>query len=114
MQQRCLQALAAVSTHTSIVRETVPVLLQHLQKVQKGNGAAARSSTEHVRAGTACYCDGWERAGMAAIQGTHTWAVNPTGAGGVRRAAFSQDPGADQEGLVLRLFDLVVTVPCRD
>uniref|UniRef100_A0A8C3UJM2 MMS19 nucleotide excision repair protein n=1 Tax=Catharus ustulatus TaxID=91951 RepID=A0A8C3UJM2_CATUS len=46
--QRCLQALAAVSTHTSIVRETVPVLLQHLQKVQKGNGAAARSSTEHM------------------------------------------------------------------
>uniref|UniRef100_A0A8C3LDS4 MMS19 nucleotide excision repair protein n=1 Tax=Chrysolophus pictus TaxID=9089 RepID=A0A8C3LDS4_CHRPC len=28
---RCLQALAAVSTHTSIVRETVPVLLQHLR-----------------------------------------------------------------------------------
>ncbi|NXF07532.1 MMS19 protein, partial [Smithornis capensis] len=39
LQQRCLQALAAVSTHTSIVRETVPVLLQHLQKVQKGSEA---------------------------------------------------------------------------
>ncbi|NXJ27471.1 MMS19 protein, partial [Dicrurus megarhynchus] len=39
LQQRCLQALAAVSTHTSIVRETVPVLLQHLQKVQKGTEA---------------------------------------------------------------------------
>ncbi|XP_017659569.1 PREDICTED: MMS19 nucleotide excision repair protein homolog [Lepidothrix coronata] len=39
LQQRCLQALAAVSTHTSIVRETVPVLLQHLQKVQKGSKA---------------------------------------------------------------------------
>ncbi|NXI19513.1 MMS19 protein, partial [Irena cyanogastra] len=39
VQQRCLQALAAVSTHTSIVRETVPVLLQHLQKVQKGTKA---------------------------------------------------------------------------
>ncbi|NWS84455.1 MMS19 protein, partial [Toxostoma redivivum] len=39
IQQRCLQALAAVSTHTSIVRETVPVLLQHLQKVQKGTEA---------------------------------------------------------------------------
>ncbi|NWT07180.1 MMS19 protein, partial [Mionectes macconnelli] len=39
VQQRCLQALAAVSTHTSIVKETVPVLLQHLQKVQKGNEA---------------------------------------------------------------------------
>uniref|UniRef100_A0A669PT29 MMS19 nucleotide excision repair protein n=1 Tax=Phasianus colchicus TaxID=9054 RepID=A0A669PT29_PHACC len=36
---RCLQALAAVSTHTSIVRETVPVLLQHLRNVQKGNTA---------------------------------------------------------------------------
>uniref|UniRef100_A0A803YL62 MMS19 nucleotide excision repair protein n=1 Tax=Meleagris gallopavo TaxID=9103 RepID=A0A803YL62_MELGA len=39
LQQRCLQALAAVSTHTSIVRETVPVLLQHLRNVQKGNTA---------------------------------------------------------------------------
>ncbi|NWR51114.1 MMS19 protein, partial [Regulus satrapa] len=39
VQQRCLQALAAVSTHPSIVRETVPVLLQHLQKVQKGTEA---------------------------------------------------------------------------
>ncbi|NWV12203.1 MMS19 protein, partial [Ptilonorhynchus violaceus] len=39
LQQRCLQALAAVSTHTSIVRGTVPVLLQHLQKVQKGTEA---------------------------------------------------------------------------
>ncbi|XP_030132082.4 MMS19 nucleotide excision repair protein homolog isoform X1 [Taeniopygia guttata] len=39
LQQRCLQALAAVSTHTSIVRETVPILLQHLQKVQKGTEA---------------------------------------------------------------------------
>uniref|UniRef100_A0A8C0EXC3 MMS19 nucleotide excision repair protein n=1 Tax=Bubo bubo TaxID=30461 RepID=A0A8C0EXC3_BUBBB len=37
LQQRCLQALAAVSTHTSIVRETVPVLLQHLRKVEAGN-----------------------------------------------------------------------------
>ncbi|NXT73282.1 MMS19 protein, partial [Zapornia atra] len=39
LQQRCLQALAAVSTHTSIVRETVPVLLQRLRKVQKGSEA---------------------------------------------------------------------------
>ncbi|XP_069652863.1 MMS19 nucleotide excision repair protein homolog isoform X2 [Haliaeetus albicilla] len=39
LRQRCLQALAAVSTHTSIVRETVPVLLQHLRKVQKGSEA---------------------------------------------------------------------------
>ncbi|NXK95056.1 MMS19 protein, partial [Formicarius rufipectus] len=39
LQQRCLQALAAVSTHTSIMRETVPVLLRHLQKVQKGSEA---------------------------------------------------------------------------
>ncbi|NXK58686.1 MMS19 protein, partial [Sylvietta virens] len=39
LQQRCLQTLAAVSTHTSIVKETVPVLLQHLQKVQKGTEA---------------------------------------------------------------------------
>uniref|UniRef100_A0A8B9UH84 MMS19 nucleotide excision repair protein n=1 Tax=Anas zonorhyncha TaxID=75864 RepID=A0A8B9UH84_9AVES len=40
-EARCLQALAAVSTHTSIVRETVPVLLQHLRKVQKGNAAGS-------------------------------------------------------------------------
>ncbi|NXT08089.1 MMS19 protein, partial [Prunella fulvescens] len=39
LQQRCLQSLAAVSTHTSIVKETVPVLLQHLQRVQKGTEA---------------------------------------------------------------------------
>ncbi|NWS51796.1 MMS19 protein, partial [Chunga burmeisteri] len=39
LRQRCLQALAAVSTHTSIVRETVPVLLQHLREVQKGSKA---------------------------------------------------------------------------
>ncbi|NXG36582.1 MMS19 protein, partial [Dromaius novaehollandiae] len=39
LRQRCLQALAAVSTHTSIVRETVPVLLQHLRQVQKGSEA---------------------------------------------------------------------------
>ncbi|XP_030308861.1 MMS19 nucleotide excision repair protein homolog [Calypte anna] len=37
LRQRCLRALAAVSTHPSIVRETVPVLLQHLRKVQKGS-----------------------------------------------------------------------------
>ncbi|XP_075360842.1 MMS19 nucleotide excision repair protein homolog isoform X1 [Mycteria americana] len=39
LRQRCLQALAALSIHTSIVRETVPVLLQHLRKVQKGSEA---------------------------------------------------------------------------
>uniref|UniRef100_A0A4X2LBR8 MMS19 nucleotide excision repair protein n=1 Tax=Vombatus ursinus TaxID=29139 RepID=A0A4X2LBR8_VOMUR len=36
---RCLQALAAVSTHPSIVRETLPVLLQHLRRVHRGNNA---------------------------------------------------------------------------
>ncbi|KAK2530551.1 Mms19 [Columba guinea] len=39
LRQRCLQALAAMSTHPSIVRETVPVLLQHLWKVQKESEA---------------------------------------------------------------------------
>ncbi|NWX39746.1 MMS19 protein, partial [Steatornis caripensis] len=39
LRQRCLQALAAVSTHTSIVRETIPVLLQHLRMLQKGSEA---------------------------------------------------------------------------
>ncbi|XP_043840486.1 MMS19 nucleotide excision repair protein homolog isoform X3 [Dromiciops gliroides] len=33
---RCLQALSAVSTHPSIVRETLPVLLQHLRRVHRG------------------------------------------------------------------------------
>uniref|UniRef100_A0A8D2LEG9 MMS19 nucleotide excision repair protein n=3 Tax=Varanus komodoensis TaxID=61221 RepID=A0A8D2LEG9_VARKO len=36
-QECCLQALAAVSTHPSIARETVPILLQHLQQVQNGS-----------------------------------------------------------------------------
>ncbi|KAM5271384.1 MMS19 nucleotide excision repair protein homolog isoform 2-T2 [Ctenodactylus gundi] len=34
---RCLQALSAVSTHPSIVKETLPLLLQHLRQVNKGN-----------------------------------------------------------------------------
>ncbi|NWY00383.1 MMS19 protein, partial [Nothoprocta ornata] len=40
-RQRCLQALAAVSTHTSIVRETVPALLQHLRQLHKGSEAGS-------------------------------------------------------------------------
>uniref|UniRef100_A0A8B9IPQ2 MMS19 nucleotide excision repair protein n=1 Tax=Anser cygnoides TaxID=8845 RepID=A0A8B9IPQ2_ANSCY len=48
LRQRCLQALAAVSTHTSIVRETVPVLLQHLRKVQKGNAAGSAQEVVSV------------------------------------------------------------------
>uniref|UniRef100_A0A2K6V0B0 MMS19 nucleotide excision repair protein n=1 Tax=Saimiri boliviensis boliviensis TaxID=39432 RepID=A0A2K6V0B0_SAIBB len=39
----CLQALSAISTHPSIVRETLPLLLQHLCQVNKGN-TVARSS----------------------------------------------------------------------
>uniref|UniRef100_F6Y2Z9 MMS19 nucleotide excision repair protein n=1 Tax=Callithrix jacchus TaxID=9483 RepID=F6Y2Z9_CALJA len=39
----CLQALSAISTHPSIVRETLPLLLQHLCQVNKGN-MVARSS----------------------------------------------------------------------
>lgn len=53
LQHRCLRALAAVSTHTSILRETVPVLLQHLQKVQKGNTACGRQ-LHRVRLGGSC------------------------------------------------------------
>lgn len=34
---RCLQALSAVSTHPSIVKETLPLLLQHLFQMNKGN-----------------------------------------------------------------------------
>ncbi|XP_044518608.1 MMS19 nucleotide excision repair protein homolog isoform X4 [Gracilinanus agilis] len=36
---RCLQALSAVSTHPSIVRETLPVLLQHLRHAHRGDKA---------------------------------------------------------------------------
>ncbi|XP_076981750.1 MMS19 nucleotide excision repair protein homolog isoform X2 [Tamandua tetradactyla] len=32
----CLQALSAVSTHPSIVKETLPLLLQHLRQMNKG------------------------------------------------------------------------------
>ncbi|XP_009573548.1 PREDICTED: LOW QUALITY PROTEIN: MMS19 nucleotide excision repair protein homolog [Fulmarus glacialis] len=39
LKKACLRALPAWSRHTSIVRETVPVLLQHLRKVQKGSEA---------------------------------------------------------------------------
>ncbi|XP_072482708.1 MMS19 nucleotide excision repair protein homolog isoform X3 [Notamacropus eugenii] len=38
---RCLQALSAVSTHPSIVRETLPVLLQHLRRVHRGNNESS-------------------------------------------------------------------------
>uniref|UniRef100_A0A2K6ETP3 MMS19 nucleotide excision repair protein n=1 Tax=Propithecus coquereli TaxID=379532 RepID=A0A2K6ETP3_PROCO len=40
---RCLQALSAVSTHPSIVKETLPLLLQHLWQVNKGNMVAQSS-----------------------------------------------------------------------
>ncbi|XP_075390864.1 MMS19 nucleotide excision repair protein homolog isoform X1 [Tenrec ecaudatus] len=39
----CLQALSAVSTHPSLLEETLPLLLQHLWQMNKGN-RAARSS----------------------------------------------------------------------
>ncbi|XP_054838282.1 MMS19 nucleotide excision repair protein homolog isoform X2 [Eublepharis macularius] len=45
---RCLQALAAVSTHPSIMKETVPILLQHLQKVPKGSMQAGIHSVVSV------------------------------------------------------------------
>ena len=34
---RCLQALSAVSTHPSIVKETLPLLLQHLCQMNRGD-----------------------------------------------------------------------------
>ncbi|XP_068817809.1 MMS19 nucleotide excision repair protein homolog isoform X5 [Capricornis sumatraensis] len=34
---RCLQALSAVSTHPSIVKETLPLLLQHLCQMNRGS-----------------------------------------------------------------------------
>uniref|UniRef100_A0A8C8Z5Q9 MMS19 nucleotide excision repair protein n=1 Tax=Prolemur simus TaxID=1328070 RepID=A0A8C8Z5Q9_PROSS len=40
---RCMQALSAVSTHPSIVKETLPLLLQHLWQVNKGNMVAQSS-----------------------------------------------------------------------
>lgn len=38
--QRCLEALAAVSTHYSIVQETVPILLDYVRQTQKGETSA--------------------------------------------------------------------------
>ncbi|ETE68003.1 MMS19 nucleotide excision repair protein-like protein, partial [Ophiophagus hannah] len=46
--QKHLQALAAVSTHPSIVRQTVPILLQHLQQIQKGKMPASNNSVVSV------------------------------------------------------------------
>lgn len=45
---RCLQALSAISTHPSIVQETLPLLLQHLRQMNKGNhqGQSSRSWAE--------------------------------------------------------------------
>ncbi|KAB1270772.1 MMS19 nucleotide excision repair protein-like protein [Camelus dromedarius] len=40
---RCLQALSAISTHPSIVKETLPLLLQHLCHMNKGNTVAGTS-----------------------------------------------------------------------
>ncbi|XP_038599920.1 MMS19 nucleotide excision repair protein homolog isoform X1 [Tachyglossus aculeatus] len=40
---RCLQALSAVSTHPSLVRETLPLLLRHLCQLHRGNVAADAS-----------------------------------------------------------------------
>ncbi|XP_062957959.1 MMS19 nucleotide excision repair protein homolog isoform X3 [Cynocephalus volans] len=39
----CLQALSAISTHPSIVKETLPLLLQHLWQMDKGNMVAGSS-----------------------------------------------------------------------
>uniref|UniRef100_A0A8C6X2R3 MMS19 nucleotide excision repair protein n=1 Tax=Naja naja TaxID=35670 RepID=A0A8C6X2R3_NAJNA len=46
--QRHLQALAAVSTHPSIVKQTVPIFLQHLQQIQKGKMPASNNSVVSV------------------------------------------------------------------
>ncbi|XP_059756389.1 MMS19 nucleotide excision repair protein homolog isoform X1 [Balaenoptera ricei] len=41
--RRCLQALSAISTQASIVKETLPLLLQHLCQMNKGNTVAGTS-----------------------------------------------------------------------
>ncbi|KAE8590634.1 hypothetical protein XENTR_v10018135 [Xenopus tropicalis] len=38
IRQRCLEALAAVSTHQSILKETVPILLDYIGRVHNGEG----------------------------------------------------------------------------
>uniref|UniRef100_A0A8C9MDC2 MMS19 nucleotide excision repair protein n=1 Tax=Panthera tigris altaica TaxID=74533 RepID=A0A8C9MDC2_PANTA len=40
---RCLQALSAISTHPNIVKETLPLLLQHLCQMNKGYMVAGTS-----------------------------------------------------------------------
>uniref|UniRef100_UPI00398EB686 MMS19 nucleotide excision repair protein homolog isoform X2 n=1 Tax=Pristiophorus japonicus TaxID=55135 RepID=UPI00398EB686 len=42
LHQRSIQALAAISTHPSIMRRTVPALLQHLTDLQKGSAGTER------------------------------------------------------------------------
>ncbi|XP_069836082.1 MMS19 nucleotide excision repair protein homolog [Dendropsophus ebraccatus] len=67
LMQRCLEALAAVSTHHSIVQETVPMLLDHVRQTQKGETSAEDvitvcRSLHHVAvlcqedAQSLCYC----------------------------------------------------------
>ncbi|XP_060048632.1 MMS19 nucleotide excision repair protein homolog isoform X2 [Erinaceus europaeus] len=40
---RCLQMLSAISTHPSIVKETLPLLLRHLYQLNRGNMVAGTS-----------------------------------------------------------------------
>ena len=42
---RCLQALSAISTHPSIVKETLPLLLQHLCQMNRGEYRAQSLSS---------------------------------------------------------------------
>lgn len=97
LQQRCLRALAAVSTHSSIVRETVPVLLQHLRKVQKGNTACGRQ-LHGVRLGGSClpYRSWLGGSGGGTRSPGVGW--DDAGEGGVGRAALPRDPSTGQAG----------------
>ncbi|KAG8435432.1 hypothetical protein GDO86_013387 [Hymenochirus boettgeri] len=48
LRQRCLEALAAVSTHHSIVKETIPILLNNIKQTQKGQGQFCSSDVVSV------------------------------------------------------------------
>ncbi|XP_063163085.1 MMS19 nucleotide excision repair protein homolog isoform X1 [Candoia aspera] len=64
--QKHLRALAAVSTHPGIVRETIPILLQHLQKIQKGKMPANNHSVVSV-------CHGLQQVALQCQESAQTY-----------------------------------------
>lgn len=113
LRQRCLQALAAMSTHPSIVRETVPVLLQHLRKVQKGNAAHGRR-LHGVFMCRRCLCyQGWlgERGAWCGARSPGLGCGSCHWCGRREGVVLSWCRSGEW---VLCLFDVTVTMLCRE